>query len=38
MVKQQTASIREQHPGAKIKFRVVIEDNRAKLKASVSKP
>ena len=38
MVNQQTASIREQHPGAKIKFRVVIEDNRAKLKASVSKP
>jgi hypothetical protein len=38
MVKQQTASIRKQHPGAKIKFRVVIEGNRAKLKASVSKP
>ncbi|MEE9280007.1 MAG: MXAN_5187 C-terminal domain-containing protein [Myxococcota bacterium] len=37
MVRQQTASIREQHPGAKIRFRVVIEDNRAKLKASVSR-
>lgn len=37
MVKQQTASIRKQHPGAKIRFRVVIEDNRAKLKASISK-
>ena len=37
MVKQQTANIRKKHPGAKIRFRVVIEDNRAKLKASVSK-
>ena len=37
MVKQQTASIRKKHPGAKIRFRVVIEDNRAKLKASVSR-
>ncbi len=37
MVKQQTANIRKKHPGAKIRFRVVIEDNRAKLKASVSR-
>ena len=37
MVKLQTANIRKKHPGAKIRFRVVIENNRAKLKASVSR-
>ncbi len=37
MVKLQTANIRKQHPGSKIRFRVVIENNRAKLKASVSR-
>ena len=37
MVKQQTANLRQRHPGAKIRFRVVIEENKAKLKASVSK-
>lgn len=37
MVKQQTSAIRKQHPGARIRFRVVIEDRKAKLKASISK-
>ncbi len=37
MIKQQTANLRQRHPGAKIRFRVVIEENKAKLKASVSK-
>ena len=37
MVKKQTAAIRQKHGDAKIKFRVVIEDNKAKLKASVTK-
>ena len=36
MVEEQTQRLREQHPGARVKFRVVIEDNRAKLKATLA--
>ncbi len=34
-MKQQTEKLRSKNPNAKVRFRVVIEDNRAKLKASV---
>lgn len=37
MVRKQTAALREKHPGAKVKFKVAIEGNRAKLIVSVSK-
>ncbi len=36
-VRQQMDAIRSRHGDVKVKFRVVIEDNKAKLKASVSK-
>jgi len=37
LVKQQTLALRQKHgDAAKIKFKVVVEDNKAKLKASVS--
>jgi hypothetical protein len=35
-VREQTRLLREKHPGSKVKFRVVIEGNRAKLKASLA--
>jgi hypothetical protein len=37
IVKKQTAALKEKHPGAKVKFRVAIEGNKAKLVASVVK-
>jgi hypothetical protein len=37
IVKKQTAALKEKHPGAKVKFRVSIEGNKAKLVASVVK-
>ena len=37
LVKQQTQALRQKHgDGAKIKFKIVVEDNKAKLKATVS--
>jgi hypothetical protein len=37
LVKQQTQALRERHgDSAKIKFKIVVEDNKAKLKATVS--
>ena len=38
LVRKQTSALRAKHGDAKIKFRVVIENNTAKLKATVSKP
>jgi hypothetical protein len=37
IVKKQTAALKQKHPGAKVKFRVSIEGNKAKLVASVVK-
>jgi len=37
IVKKQTAALKQKHPGAKVKFRVAIEGNKAKLVASVVK-
>ena len=37
IVRQQTEALRKKHPKGKIRFRVVIENNRAKLKARLSK-
>ena len=37
IVRQQTEALRKQHGKGKVRFRVVIENNRAKLKASMSK-
>jgi hypothetical protein len=37
LVKKQTAALKQKHPGAKVKFRVAIEGNKAKLVASVVK-
>ncbi len=37
IVHQQTEALRKQHGKGKVRFRVVIENNRAKLKASMSK-
>ena len=37
LLKKQTKTLRKQHPNAQIAFQVVIEDNRAKIKASVKK-
>ncbi|HTO71740.1 MAG TPA: MXAN_5187 C-terminal domain-containing protein [Myxococcota bacterium] len=37
IVRKQTAALKEKHPGAKVKFRVAIEGNKAKLVASVVK-
>jgi hypothetical protein len=37
IVKRQTAALKEKHPGARVKFRVAIEGNKAKLVASVVK-
>ncbi len=37
IVRQQTDALRKQHGKGKVRFRVVIENNRAKLKASMSK-
>jgi hypothetical protein len=34
-VRRQTEALREKHPGAKISFRIVIEDNKAKLKVGL---
>ena len=36
-VRKQTAALRKQYGDAKIRFKVVIEDNKAKLKASVTR-
>jgi hypothetical protein len=37
IVKKQTAALKLKHPGAKVKFRVAVEGNKAKLVASVVK-
>ena len=37
IVKKQTAALKQKHPGAKVKFKVAIEGNKAKLVASVVK-
>ncbi len=37
-IRKQTAILREQYADAKIRFKVVIEDNKAKVKASVTRP
>lgn len=37
LVRKQTEALRREHPGAKVSFKVVVENNRAKLKASVKK-
>ena len=37
IVKKQTAALKQKHPGAKVKFRVAVEGNKAKLVASVVK-
>jgi hypothetical protein len=37
IVKKQTAALKQKHPGAKVKFRVAIDGNKAKLVASVVK-
>ncbi len=37
IVKKQTAALKTKHPGAKVKFRVAIEGNKAKLVASIVK-
>ena len=37
LVKKQTAALKAKHPNAKVKFRVAIEGNKAKLVASVVK-
>ncbi len=37
VVRQQGAAIREKYGDAKVRFKVVIEDNRAKVKATVSR-
>jgi hypothetical protein len=37
IVKKQTAALKQKHPGAKVKFKVSIEGNKAKLVASVVK-
>jgi len=37
IVKKQTAALRAKHPGAKVRFRVAVDGNRAKLVASVVK-
>ena len=36
-VKKQTAALKAKHPGAKVKFKVAVEGNKAKLVASVVK-
>jgi len=38
LVRTQTQALRKKHGKGKVRFRVVIENNRAKLKASMSKP
>ncbi|NRA01791.1 MAG: hypothetical protein HRU00_04230 [Myxococcales bacterium] len=37
LLKKQTATLHKQHPDARISFRVVVEGNRAKIKASVGR-
>ena len=37
LVKKQTAALRAKHPGAKVRFRVAVDGNRAKLVASIVK-
>jgi hypothetical protein len=37
LVRKQTETLRREHPGARVSFKVVVENNRAKLKASVKK-
>ena len=38
IVRQQTEALRQKHGRGKVRFRVVIENNRAKLKATMAKP
>ena len=38
IVRKQTAALRKKHGKGKVRFRVVIENNRAKLKATMAKP
>jgi hypothetical protein len=37
LVRKQTAALRAKHPGAKVRFRVAVDGNRAKLVASIVK-
>jgi len=37
LVKKQTAALRAKHPGAKVRFRVAVDGNRAKLVATIVK-
>jgi hypothetical protein len=37
LVQKQAAALREKHPGAKVRFRVAVDGNRAKLVASIVK-
>lgn len=37
LVRKQTEALRREHPGARVSFKVVVENNRAKLKASVKR-